>query len=169
VRGFHGLRGAVRVEVLSDEPTRFSVGSRLFVEGQEQPLTIAWTGPSKPGLLVRFEELGSREAVEGLRDRYLEVVPEAPLPPGTWYWHQIRGLQARTSGGEALGTVSDVFRAGAGEVYVVDGGPRGELLIPAVRAVVLELSPEEGYLIVDDRALGLTEGPAPDDRARGST
>ena len=31
VRGFHGLRGAVRVEVLSDDPERFAAGSVLFV------------------------------------------------------------------------------------------------------------------------------------------
>ena len=33
VHGLHGLRGAVRIEVLSDEPHRFEVGSVLFVEG----------------------------------------------------------------------------------------------------------------------------------------
>ena len=56
---------------------------------------MAWTGPSKPGLLVRFAEVTDREAAEPLRDRYLEVVPEAPLPAGAWYWHEIVGLQAR--------------------------------------------------------------------------
>ena len=54
VRGLHGLRGAVRVEVLSDEPGRFAVGSVLYVEGDDAALTVDWTGPAKPGLLVRF-------------------------------------------------------------------------------------------------------------------
>ena len=113
VHGLHGLRGAVRVEVLSDDPERFAVGSVLFVEGDDQPLTIAWTGPAKPGLLVRFEELASRESVEHLRRRYLEVI-EQPLPAGTYYWHQIKGLAVSTTGGQELGTVVDVFRAGHG-------------------------------------------------------
>ena len=117
-----------------------------------------WTGPSKPGLLVHFAEVTSREAAEPLRDRYLEVVPEAPLPAGSWYWHEIVGLEARTTGGEVLGTVSEVFRAGAGEVYVVTGGLRGEVLVPAVRGVVVELAPAEGRLVVDPLALDL---PAP--------
>jgi 16S rRNA processing protein RimM len=159
VRGLHGLRGAVRVEVLTDVADRFQPGAVLFVEGQDTPLTVDWTGPSKPGLLVHFTEVPSREAAEPLRDRYLEVVPEAPLPAGTWYWHEIVGLQAQTTDGEVLGTVSKVFRAGAGEVYVVTGGPRGEVLVPAVRSVVTELAPTEGRLVVDARALDL---PAPD-------
>jgi 16S rRNA processing protein RimM len=93
--------------------------------------------------------------VEGLRDRYLEVAPTTPLPPETWYWHQVEGLEVRTGAGEVVGRVSDVFRAGEGEVYVVTGGPRGEVLVPAVRGVVTELRPDAGYLVVDPRALGL--------------
>jgi 16S rRNA processing protein RimM len=159
VHGVHGLRGAVRVEVLSDEPTRFALGSVLYLEGDERPLTIAWTGPSKPGLLLRFHELPDRGSVEALRERYLEALPGAPLPAETWYWHELVGLEARTTEGEVLGTVGDIFRAGAGEVYVVTGGPRGEVLVPAVKNVVVELVPGEGRLVVDAVALGL--GPAP--------
>ena len=158
VHGFHGLRGAVRVEVLSDEPQRFAVGSVLFAEGDDRPLTIAWTGPAKQGLLVRFEELPSRESVEHLQRRYLEVA-EAPLPDGTYYWHQIRGLAVMTTEGVDLGTVVDVFRAGAGEVYVARGGTLGEVMIPAVSNVVVELDPGMGRLVVDPVALDLPDKP----------
>jgi 16S rRNA processing protein RimM len=155
VRGLHGLRGAVRLEVLTDAPGRFRLGSTLYLEGQDAALTVDWTGPSKPGLLVHFAEVTSREAAEPLRDRYLEVVPETPLPAGSWYWHEIVGLEAQTTDGESLGTVSEVFRAGAGEVYVITGGPRGEVLVPAVRSVVKELAPAEGRLVVDAGVLDL--------------
>jgi 16S rRNA processing protein RimM len=159
VRGLHGLRGAVRVEVLSDDPDRFAPGSVLYADGEGEPLTVAWTGPTSPGLLVRFRDLDSREAVEPLRDRYLEAEP-APLPAGTWLWHQVVGLRAYSTEGETLGIVRDVFRAGGGEVYVVRDGPRGELLVPAVHSVVTELSPPEGRLTVDLRALGIDASAA---------
>lgn len=155
VRGLHGLRGVVRVEVLSDDPSRFAVGAVLYPEGDDQALTVSWSGPAKTGVLVRFEERVSRESVVSMRDRYLEAISGAPLPPDTWYWHEIHGLEVRTTSGEVLGTVGDVFRAGAGEVYVVQGGSRGELLIPAVRGMVTELAPEAGHIIVDAIALGL--------------
>ncbi len=158
VHGLHGLRGAVRVEVLSDEPHRFDIGSVLFAEGDDQPLTIAWTGPAKPGLLVRFEELSTRESVEGLRRRYLEVIEEPP-PEGTYYWHQLKGLVVTTTLGEELGTVVDVFRAGEGEVYVVQGGPLGEIMVPSVSSVVVELDPAAGRLVVDPVALDLPTKP----------
>jgi 16S rRNA processing protein RimM len=159
VRGLHGLLGAVRVEVLSDDPERFAVGDVLFAEGHTRPLTVAWTGPAKPGILVRFEELSTREAAEPLRDLYLEAEPGEPLPEGTYYWHQLRGLEVTTISGEVLGTVDDVFRAGGAEVYVVRGGPLGEVLVPGVEGVVVQLDPAGGRVVVDPVALDLPAKP----------
>lgn len=159
IRGLQGLRGTVRVEVLSDDPDRFVVGSVVFAEGDERPLTVAWTQDTNPGILVRFEELDSREAVEPLRERYLVAPTRASLPEGTWYWHQLRGLEVRTTGGQVLGSVVDVFRAGGAEVYIVQGGPLGELMVPGTRDVVVELDPEAGYLVVDPVALALPDKP----------
>jgi 16S rRNA processing protein RimM len=155
VRGVHGLRGAVRVEVLSDHATRFEAGSVLHAEGSELPLTIVSAQPDGPGLLVRFREVPDRRTADGLREKYLEVPAAASeLPPDSYYWHQIIGCSVQTESGEALGTVKDVFRAGDSEVYVVHG-PRGELLVPSVTAVVRELDPAGRRIVVDAAALGL--------------
>jgi 16S rRNA processing protein RimM len=159
VRGLHGLRGAVRVEVLSDDPERFAVGSVLFADGDDEPLTVTWAGESKPGILVAFEGFYSRESADRLRDRYLEAIASTPLPEGSWYWHQIRGLEVRTAEGEVLGNVTDVFRAGEGEVYIVRGGTRGEVLVPSVKGIIVELDPESGHLVVDAVALALPDKP----------
>jgi len=157
VRGLHGLDGAMRVEVLTDEPTRFDVGSVLFMEGEDRPLTVAWSQPSKLGLLVRFDEVVSREQAEGCQEHYLEVMQGEKLPAGSWYWHQVEGLGVISTEGEALGSVVDVFRAGGGEVYVVRGGAHGEILVPAIRDVVKKLEPDAGRMVVDADALALDE------------
>ncbi|MDQ3870774.1 MAG: ribosome maturation factor RimM [Chloroflexota bacterium] len=158
VRGVHGLKGAVRVEVLSDESERFTPGSVLYAEDSGEPLTVTWRREDAPGpgLLVRFRELRSRTAAESLRDRYLEAVPRREaLAEGSVYWHEVLEARVRTSAGEELGTVQDVFRAGEGEVFVVRGGARGEVLVPAVRSVITEFSPRQGEIVVDAEALGL--------------
>ena len=158
VRGLHGLRGTLRVEILTDHAGRFGRGSVLYPEGSAEPLTVTWSRADGPGLLLRFRECPTRVEAEALRGIYLEAAtqPEA-LPPDTWYWHQITGCRVQTLGGETLGTVTDIFRTGGSEVYVVTGGPRGELLIPAVGAVVRELAPDAGRIVVDAEALGLPE------------
>ncbi|MBA2275775.1 MAG: 16S rRNA processing protein RimM [Chloroflexi bacterium] len=160
VRGVHGLNGALRVEILSDEPTRFAAGSRLHLEDSDRILTVAWVQDDGPGLLLRFEEVTSREAADGLRERYLEVPhPARPLPEGEFYWHELMDVPVLADDGEVLGKVADIFRAGGGEILGVRGGRHGELLVPTVRAVVRELEPRAGRIVVDREALGLQKDP----------
>ena len=156
VRGVQGLRGVVRVEVLTDDPGRFEQGSVLFVEGSTEPLTVASAHADGPGLLVGFAEVTDRTAADRLRQKYLEGDARAaePLPEGAYYWHELVGCAVTSTTGETLGTVDDVFRVGESEVYVVNGS-RGEILVPAVSSIVKELAPAERRIVVDAEALGL--------------
>ncbi len=77
------------------------------------------------------------------------------MPDDAVWWHELVGVAVRTSDGEALGTVEDVFRSGGGEVLVVSGGDRGEVLVPVVSAIVVDFAPREGRIVVDGIALGL--------------
>lgn len=156
VRGVHGLRGALRVEVLSDEPERFAPGSVVHPEGSTRVLTVAESRQDGPGLLVRFAEVPDRNAADALRDVYLETEAAADLPAETYYWHDVVGCQVVNESGEVLGSVDDVMRVGEAEVYVVRG-QRGELLVPAVSSVVRELAPQRRLIVVDDAALGLRD------------
>jgi 16S rRNA processing protein RimM len=166
VRGFRGLHGHVRVELLTDRPEdRFVVGASLYPEGDRTPLTIAEATPvaDGPGWWLRFAELPDRNRVERLRDRYLEIeAPDEPREPGRWFFHELEGLAVRSTAGEDLGTVVDVYRAGGAEVFVVRG-PRGELDIPGVRGIVSDLAPERGELVVDLEALDLDARPVEDE------
>jgi 16S rRNA processing protein RimM len=166
VRGLRGLRGQVRVELLTDRPEdRFEVGARLYLEGTPEVLTITDASPvaDGPGWWLTFREIGDREAAERLRDVYLEIdAPEEPREPGRWYFHELEGLAVRSGGGEDLGTVVDIYRAGGAEVFVVRG-PRGELDVPGVRGIVLDLAPDRGEMIVDLDALALDARPVEDD------
>ena len=157
VRGFHGLRGTVRVESLTDRPDeRFAAGRVLYREGDDTPLTIAAADTDTVGWRVRFAEVPDRTAAELLRDVYLEAVvaPGQELPRGEFYWHQVVGSAVADVDGTALGEVVDVYRAGGADVAVVHG-PAGELDIPLVRSIVRIFAPGRGEIVVDGEALGL--------------
>ena len=157
VRGFHGLRGTVRVESLTDrEEERFAVGRTLFREGAEAPLTIVEANADAVGWRLRFAEVTDRTAAESLRDAYLEAVvaPGEELPRGSFYWHQVIGAKVAGVDGTALGEVVDVYRAGGAEVVTVRG-PAGEIDVPLVRSVVRIFAPARGEIVVDSEALGL--------------
>jgi len=160
VRGVHGLRGDVRIEVLTDRPDeRFVPGAVLHLEGEDEPLTIATATaiPDGPGWRVRFAEATDRTAAERLRGRYLEAVvgPDAALPRGAYYWHDVIGATVRDLHDRELGVVHDIYRVARVEVFVVRGEPYGEFDVPVVRAVVRILAPKRGEIVVDVDALGL--------------
>ena len=160
VRGVHGLRGAVRVEILTDRPDeRYAVGSVLHVEGSDEPLTVTWSSAvaDGPGWRIQFAEVGDRTAAEALKGAYLEIDagPDATLPRGAYFWHEVVGTAVTSTDGTALGTVRDVYRSGGAEVYIVDGGPYGEFDVPAVRDFIRIFAPRRGEIVVDPDALDL--------------
>jgi len=138
----------------------------LYLEGDRvASLTIAEASPvaDGPGWWLRFREIRDRDAAEGLRDRYLEIdAPDEPREPGRWFIHELEGLAVRSAAGDELGTITDVYRAGGADVFVVRG-PRGELDVPGVRGIVLDLAPERGEMIVDLEALALDARPVEDE------
>ena len=168
VRGVHGLKGAVRIEILTDKPeTRYAPGSVLFREGSEEPLTVAWSSPvaDGPGWRIRFAEITDRESAEALKGAYLQVAvgPDATLARGEYFWHEVIGATVTDVDGTVLGTVRDVYRSGGAEVYTVGGGPYGEFDVPGVRAFVRVFAPRRGEIVVDAAALDL-----PPPRRRGA-
>jgi 16S rRNA processing protein RimM len=167
VRGVRGLRGQVRVELLTDQPEeRFAVGARLFPEGTAEGLTIAEALPvaDGPGWWLRFREIEDRSTAEDrLRDRYLEIEDRhEPREPGRWLWHELAGLAVSSTTGEPMGEIVDIYRAGGAEVFVVRG-PQGEIDVPGVRGIVTELAPDRGSMVVDLERLALDARPVEDE------
>jgi 16S rRNA processing protein RimM len=160
VRGVHGLHGAVRAEVLTDRPEdRFVAGQVLFREGDQRPLTIASAEAiaDGPGWRLRFREITTRDAADGLRGAYLEAVvsPDDDLARGTYYWHEVIGCAVRGIDGADLGTVRDIYRVGETEVFSVGGGTVADFDLPAVRAFIRIFAPRRGEIVVDAESLDL--------------
>jgi 16S rRNA processing protein RimM len=175
VRGVHGLRGVVRVEILTDRPEdRYAAGAVLHPEGSDEPLTVVWSSAvaDGPGWRLQFAEVPDRTAAESLVGSYLEIEagPDASLPRGSYFWHEVIGTPVSSTTGEALGTVRDVYRSGGAEIYVVAGGPYGEFDVPGVRDFVRIFAPRRGEIVVDTAALDLepprASGAAAGDRPR---
>ena len=167
VRGVHGLRGAVRVEILTDRPEdRYAVGLRPPSRGLDAPLTVTWSsaGRRRAGLAAAVRR-GAR--------------PDRPPRPSSGPTSRSsparRALAARLlllargrrddgdrrPTGQVLGTVRDVYRSGGAEVYIVAGGPYGEFDVPAVRDFVRIFAPRRGEIVVDTEALDLDAAVEP--------
>jgi 16S rRNA processing protein RimM len=153
VAGAHGILGELKVDILTDEPTRFARLNEVYVgREQEEPQLRQLAGFRfhHRRVLLRLQGCDDRTTAEGLRGAYIQVpIEEAlALQDGEYYEHQIVGLAVWTTAGERLGEVVEILYTGANDVYVVKEPGRREVLLPAIADVVIEVDLEAGRLVV---------------------
>jgi len=147
--GTHGLRGALRVQLLSDFPGAFRRRKQLLLGEALRPVDVAAASVGGASAIVRLIGVETVEAAAALRGEYLYVAAAdaARPPPGEYFLHDIVGLAVEAEDGRQLGRIEEILRTGANDVYVV-GGPLGELLIPAIAEVVRSIDLAAGRVVV---------------------
>ncbi|HEX6954084.1 MAG TPA: ribosome maturation factor RimM [Agromyces sp.] len=173
----HGLKGAIKLELYTDDP------ERRFVPGAEFSLQVPESSPwHGKHLTIRelrwynghpvgfFEGVDDRTAAESLVKAILWVdqpADEEP-EPDAWYDHQLVGLAVMRDG-EKVGEVVHVDHLPAQDLLVVKSAGR-EIMVPFVSAIVPEVDVAAGTLTVTPPAglfEELPESPADDDAAAG--
>lgn len=147
IRGAYGLRGEVRVAPLTDFPERFDKMEKVFVVGPgvKTLMNIEYTRTANQTVLLKFQGIDLREKAEGMRGRYL-MIPEDevyPLPEGGYYHFQLKGLTVYDQERGYLGVLQDILETGANDVYSIKSEEYGEILIPAIKEVVLRVDLEK--------------------------
>ena len=148
----HGVSGEVAVLPLSEVPSRFEPGSTVFAgESEERPLRVVAARPHRQRLLVSFQGIDDRAQAESLRGEYLFVVASsAPqLPAGQYWTHQLIGCDVKTENGAPIGRIREIIHTLANDVWAATG-PLGEVLIPALKDVVVEVDLEARRVVVRD-------------------
>jgi 16S rRNA processing protein RimM len=145
----HGVRGELLLESYTDFPEHLRQVKTVFVGEPPEPHPLAAAKEHSGQLIVRLGDCANRECAEAYRGQLVQVRTSdaAPLPPGRFYQHQLVGLQAITEAGEGLGEVAEVLETGANDVYVVKG-PAGDILLPAIKSVVLSIDLAAGQMVV---------------------
>ena len=145
----HGVRGELRVELLTDYPERLSQHEVLYLGPEPRPYPLESVRFHKDVALVKLVGCEDRDQADLLRGQLVQVPIEdaVPLDEGEYYDFQIIGAEVVTEEGESLGQVAEVLETQANDVYIVLG-PRGEVLIPAVEHVVQEIDLEAGRIVI---------------------
>lgn len=151
VRGAWGMRGQVKVEVMTDFPNRFADLTRVYIGTPPEPVQIEHWRPHNRHVVLKLAGYDDRTAAETLQGQLLQIPTEEAMPLGEdeYYVHQIEGLEVLTTGGEYLGKVTEVLFTGSNDVYVVTNEAGREALIPAIADVVQEIDLDAGRLVVE--------------------
>lgn len=141
----HGVRGEIRVRVLTGYPDRFmqlesvrlgrdpEADAKHFVEYEVEGARL-----HQGGVILKLADLDDRNEADALRGQYVMVSLDhaVPLEEGEYYHFQLIGLEMVTDQGESIGNVVEILETGANDVYVVRGERYGEVLVPAIESVV---------------------------------
>jgi 16S rRNA processing protein RimM len=141
VRRPHGVRGDVLFDVYTDFPERLRPGLVLLLGDARLPIKITRRREHSAGLILGLEGVGTPEQAAKYTNKVAYIPSEGlpPLPEGEYYHHQIVGLSVVDETGRALGIVTEILETGANDVYVVKDEAGREVLIPALKEVLLHI------------------------------
>jgi len=162
----HGIRGEVRLALLSEESGRLKKGMRLQWRRADHPtldLTVSAVRERSEKVFLRFAEIPDRTAAEALSGGKLwgEAEADPELDDDTYFHHQLLGLTVVDEDGAELGELVAVFEMGAHDNYEVRDPDGVTFLVPAVAEFILGVDLDAGELVI--RALpGLLPEPEPE-------
>lgn len=147
-----GIRGEVKVILLTDFPERFKDLKTVYLidnQGREAIIKIESSRYHKDFVIIKFEGVESISQAEVFRGSFLAVRQSeaVKLPGGSYYIFEIVGLDVYTEEGEYLGKVQAIWRTGSNDVYVIKDREQ-ELLFPALRETILRIDLAEKKMIV---------------------
>lgn len=148
----HGLNGEVSVIPADGLLFVFSEGLRVWfvpppADVRDAVVEGIRRGPKGP--LVKFSGVDDVDAAHRLNGASI-LADSADLPPG---WDDQEddpvGLVVTDTARGVLGEVVDVIVTGANDVWVVDGGDFGQVLLPVIEQVIKSIDWEAGTASVD--------------------
>ncbi len=152
-----GLKGEVKLRPDTDDPARFLDLESLYQKTGENnyaPIAIRDVSVRKGFVYLTLADDASVEEAEARRDLllYIDRAHAAPLGEGENYIADMIGCLLTDTQGHEIGHLKDILQPGANDVYVVDT-PEGELLIPALKHVILSVDTRKKLIMVDETRL----------------
>lgn len=152
-----GLQGEVKLRPDTDDPARFLGFDVLYQKtpsGCFAPVNVRNVSIRKGFVYLTLDgdaSLGQAESRRGLI-LYIDRAHAAPLKAHENYIADMIGCQLIDTQNRIIGRLKEILQPGSNDVYVV-ATPEGDLLIPALRHVILDVDTQTKRITVDEARL----------------
>jgi 16S rRNA processing protein RimM len=148
----HGVKGQLRVSPYSGDVDSLLAFRSIMVKtpgGEMETFTVEASKAHGKKVIITLKEFDNINQVLHLVGREVYALHDQlpVLSEDEYYWCELLGMQVVTDEGESLGELIDIIVTGSNDVYVVKG-EGGELLIPALEDVVLDVDPAAKLMTV---------------------
>ena len=151
-----GVRGEVKVRPCTCDVSRFEGLETVYTEkeGAYTPLSVRVNRISDDAVFMNVAGVADRDQAEKLRGTllYIDRAHAVPLDEDETFVADLYSLRGLADDGRDLGKIVDVMQPGGNDVYVFRG-PLGEVLVPALKSVVLKVDLEAGEMRLSGRRL----------------
>ena len=142
--GPHGVKGGMRVKILTSFPERFEKGRVLYIKGERHKIERA--GFHKEQVRIMTDKVTSCEAAEALKWENVSIPAgdDPVLEADEFKTSDLIGLMAVGTGGEKYGVVKDVLPNPAHDIFVLERG-----LVPVVKQFVKNIDLKSGTVTLE--------------------
>ena len=155
IENTHGVRGEVKVIPLTDDPKRYSKLKSAYISSEisenMQKYTFEGVKYQKNFVLLKIKDINDANEAEKLKDKFIIVNREdaVKLPKDSFFVCDLINCEVYDEKSNKLGVLVDILQTGSNDVYIVRDENKNEILIPALKSVVKEISVEDKKIIVE--------------------
>ena len=147
-----GVQGELKVRPITCDPWRFEDMTYAFVlEGDNyRKVEIKVRKVNEDAVYLRMGGVLTRNDAEEVRGTKLYIDREhaVELDEDSTFICDLMGLKGVLTDGSEIGKIIDVMQPGGNDVYVFKG-KKGEVLVPALKSVVVKVDLNEGVMLLD--------------------
>lgn len=148
-----GLKGFLKVNPFTDDIKRFEKLKTIYVIYKKELIEfkIEEVKYNKNLVLLKLEGIDSIEEAEKYKNCYLKINREdgIELSEDSYFIVDIIGCKVYTEKDELVGEIIDVFSTKSNDVYVVKNNIGKQILLPAIKSVILNVDTKNKKIIVN--------------------
>ncbi len=147
-----GVHGEIKLKPLTHDLDRFKKLQTVWVGIDQESVashSVQFVRMVQDYPHVRVEGISDPETANTFRGQYVFVDDSETVQPqsGSFFIHDIIGLNVVTTDGEVIGTIREVLDFPANDVWVVDRQSK-ELLLPAIKEIVREVDLKQKRVVI---------------------
>lgn len=148
----HGVRGTLKVLPLTDDKTRYNKLKKIYIQTRHgiKEFDILAVRYQDKFVLLDLVGIETMTEAEGYIGNYIAIEKKdrMPLDENTYYIEDLIGLNVYEEE-TYLGKLTDVMQPGSNDVYIITLEDGKELLLPAIKSVILEVDIDLGLMKVN--------------------
>lgn len=149
----HGVKGELKVVPLTDDIYRYDELEWVYVRvgGKQKKYDIESVRYHKNNVLLKLKGVDDMSSAELIKGCFVEIPREfaIELPCDSYFISDLIGCNVIVDDSEKnLGSVVDVIETGSNDVYVVRDTNGKQVLLPAIKEVVLDVDIKKGIIRV---------------------